>query len=840
MRVKYIISIFLLIALLLLFSKGENNNTKLENIGEYPNEWMYLQRAYPNNYINKKAIQEAVQKRQRILHNRNFQKNGTWELKGPVNRGGRVTDVAISPDNNNHLYVATASGGLFKTTDKGQNWTPIFDAMSNLSIGNIAIAPSNAQRIYVGTGEANGTSNSGAFFGDGIYRSDDAGSTWSNVGLQNTHHTGRIVVDPKNENRVFVAATGKLYGKNTERGVYRSLNGGTNWEKVLYVSDSTAAIDMVMNPVDTDTLYAAMWDRIRQPWQRAYAGKNSRIHRSKDGGTTWELLGPSHGLPAESPETGRISLAISESNPSIVYARYTKGAANSFDGIYKSTDHGNTWTAINTAGISGVDATYGWFFGNLRVHPTNPDELYVLGYHLFRTRDSGTNWGQVTGMHVDHHALEYSRSNPNFILEGNDGGAYLSEDAGATWQHFTNLPITQFYNIEVDFLQPQRLYGGSQDNNTMRTTTGSLNDWVSILAGDGFHVNVDPTNSNIVYAEYQFGNLFKSTNGGVDFVRADSGINTNDRKNWNTPIVLSPFNSNIVYYGSHRLYSSNQATQWTAISTDLTKGQHASGSISYGTITAIAPSYLNLNTIYTGSDDGKVHVTFDGGQNWTDISSGLPNRFVTSIAISPTNDMVAYATFSGYSVLDYTPHIFKTTNGGQTWTDISSNLPSIPINDVVLGPNNIPIVATDLTVWYSENDGASWTILGANLPQVLVRDLKYHKPTNTLYAGTYGRSMYSFNMNQVLSINDEPIVVQENIHVFPVPTKGELTVKHSLSGSGRIAVFDITGREVRELHKGNLQSVQNQSYNVQYLAPGSYFLIIEADGKKVSRRIIKE
>jgi len=302
-------------------------------------------------------------------------------------------------------------------------------------------------------------------------------------------------------------------------------------------------------------------------------------------------------------------------------------------------------------------------------------------------------------MHVDHHAMEYSKNNNNFILAGNDGGAYISENGGNSWTHFNNLPITQFYNIEVDFQQPERLYGGTQDNNTIRTLTGSNDDWSSIWGGDGFHVNVDPNDNNFVYAESQFGGLGRSTNGGTSFQGATDGIDFNDRRNWNTPVVLSPFDSEIVFYGSNKLYTSDKAVFWTVISPDLTDGQHPSGSLSYGTLTAIAPSYLNLDTVYVGSDDGNVNVTFNGGNTWENITNGLPDRYITSIAISHNDDQIAYITFSGFSVLDYTPHIFKTEDGGQNWSDISSNLPSIPVNDIILFTNSI-FVATDLNVWH--------------------------------------------------------------------------------------------------------------------------------------------
>ncbi len=834
-----LLAVVLLIAVL---SPGEENDTSSERaalLAEYPNEWMYNQRAYPNNFINERAMANALAQSRDILSNRTAS-GGDWVLQGPLNTGGRITDVAISPNSDDEFFVGAAVGGVWRTTDRGQSWDAVFDAIGKASIGNIAIAPSNASRVYVGTGEANGSATSGAFFGDGVYRSDDGGDTWTNIGLPESNHIGRIVVDPADANRVFVAATGKLYGKNVERGIYRTTDGGTNWERVLFVTDSTAAIDVVMNPANTDVLFAAMWERTRKPWQRDYGGLTSGVHRSTDGGDTWQLLGVSQGLPAPDDQTGRIGLAISESDPNTVYARYTTNEiTNSFDAIYKTTDGGNNWTEINTNPISNIDASFGWFFGNLRVNPTDPDEVYVLGQTLFRTSNSGGNWQQVVGMHVDHHGMEYSRTNNDFILAGNDGGAYISENGGNTWTKFLNLPITQFYNIEVDFSDTDNLYGGTQDNNTIRTLTGSTGDWSPIFGGDGFHVNVDPTDNSFVYAESQFGNLGRSTDGGFTFQSALDGISGADRTNWNTPVVLSPFDPATMYYGSNRLYTSTRAVFWTAISGDLTDGQHPSGSLSYGTLTAIGPSHLNTDTVYTGSDDGNVHVTFNGGATWTDISAGLPDRYVTSIAVSPVDDNTAYVTFSGFGFLDYDPHVFKTIDGGQNWTDISSNLPSIPVNDIIIIPNeDLLILATDLNVWYSNNDGDSWTILGDNLPLTISRDLKYHEPTNTLYVGTFGRSMHSYNLdNLILGVNDIAIS-EQNIVMYPVPASSELNLAHSLSSKGTITLYDITGKQVSQLYDGNLEAPESKVFQVAAYSPGIYFIEIATLGQRITKKLI--
>lgn len=811
---------------------------------EYPAEWMYNQRAYPNNYINKEAYKEAVAQAKQILANRSPEEAGEWTFVGPLNTGGRVTDVAISPDSDNHLYVATATGGIFRSYDQGNTWEPIFDSEARLSIGNIAIAPSNAQIIYAGTGEANGSATDGAYFGDGVYRSDNGGDTWTNIGLPESNHIGRIVVDPNNPDRVFAAATGELYGKNDERGIYRTTNGGGSWEQVLFVTDSTAAIDVAMNVANTNIIYAAMWERTRKPWQRDYGGMSSAIHRSMDGGNTWTQLGAANGLPAPNAQTGRIGLAVSESEPATVYARFTTNEiTNEFNGLYKSTDNGENWTLVTPAGaLYGIDANFGWYFGNVRVNPSQADEVYILGLEMAKSTNSGGNWNTLPGMHVDHHALDFSRTNSDFMLAGNDGGAYISSNGGSSWTKFVNLPITQFYNIEVDYTQPERLYGGTQDNNTIRTLSGGANDWNAIWGGDGFHVNVDPVDNNYIYVESQYGNLGRSTDGGSNFYYATNGISGSDRNNWNTPVIISPYNHEILYYGTNRLYTSTQASFWTAISPDLTDGLHPSGSLAFGTLTAIASSYNNLDVIYTGSDDGNVHVTFDGGTTWTDVSAGLPDQYITSIAMVPSDDMVAYVTVSGFKYLDYTPHVFKTTDGGQSWTDISSNLPNIPVNDIIVSSSeNILFVATDLNVWYSINDGASWDILGNGLPLTVVMDLKLHEPTQTLYAGTFGRAMHRFEgvIDYCLGIEDHKLT-NTSVILSPNPATSEFTISLDMAFplEGTVQLFDLSGKKLRNLFQGDFGAHKTIQVKTDGLAAGIYLVKVTSGNQSVTKKLI--
>lgn len=767
---------------------------------EHPGEWMYNQRAYPYGEINSNSIKQAY-----IQHSKAKEKatksSVLWELLGPKNTGGRITDVAISSSDNNILYVSTPVGGVFKSTDGGLSWVSIFEDIGKPSVGCIELAPSNNNTIYLGTGDPVASATSGAFIGDGMYKSTDAGDTWSPIGLENTEHIARICVDPIDENKLFVAATGTLYGKNNERGVYRSLDGGATWEQVLFVSDSTAIIDLIVNPNNTDTIFAAAWERIRYPWARSYAGVTSGVYRSVDGGDSWNLL--QQGLPVPSEDMGRIGLAMSTSNPNYVYASFTTDpVTNVFDALYKSTNGGDSWYLYEDDSLSDVNASFGWFFGNVRVSPNNPDDVWVLGKYLFRKRGAQYSWENIEGMHVDHHVLEFSHTDENFIVCGNDGGLYTSEDGGFNWSHIDNLPITQFYHIEVDEQNPDRVYGGTQDNNTIRTLTGNDDDWMRILGGDGFHVIVDPFNSNRILAEYQWGNLYYSESDALFFEEYMMGIDEEDRTNWNTPVVISPSDNTTIYYGSHRLYTTTFGeSPWLAISGDLTGGDLPEGALSYATITTIAPSYNSTDVIYVGSDDGRVHVTFDGGNSWIDISDGIPNRYITKIIVHPNNDSIAYVSLSGYRYLDYEPHVLKTENGGQTWIDVSAELPEMPVNDLVFSKSNLNIyLANDAGVWYSNDEGDSWSLLGENLPFTICTNLEIHDQTKQLFVGTFGRSSYVLDISSHYLELDE--FSAENLNIYPNPTsnKIKLSLNSGVCEHAEVKIYDVNGKLIQDFY----------------------------------------
>jgi photosystem II stability/assembly factor-like uncharacterized protein len=812
---------------------------------QFPNEWGYAQRAYPYGRIDYEQLKEAVVEAQAMrLEARKLAAplGATWSEEGPSNIGARVTDLAIDPGDPDVVYAAMASGGVFKSTDGGGTWTPISDDLPVLTIGAIAVDPVDPDVIYVGTGEANGQSYS--WFGMGMFKSADGGATWSYVGLEETCYIARIVIDPQNTDRIWVAATGSLFGTNPERGVYRSLNGGDTWELVLSVSDSTAATDIAVDPSRPDTVFAAMWERHRGLTYRRSGGVTSGIYRSYDGGDKWtELTG---GLPS-GDDVGRIGISVCAANPNIVYAIYDMWTGYEAR-VYKSTDGGTTWSRTSDSALAGIHSSFGWYFGQVRVDPGNANRAFALGVTFYRTENGGASWYEVgSGNHVDHHAMVFDPNTPSRIFEGNDGGIYRSTNSGTSWTKLYDQPTNQFYEIEIDYLSPQHLYGGTQDNGTIRTPSGAASDWEMIFGGDGFYCNVDPTDSDIIYAEYQYGNLYKSTDFGSSWDRAMDGIDYNgDRHNWSTPVVLDPADPQTVYYCSQRVYRSiDGGDWWDPISGDLTGGAHGGG---YGTITTLAPAPGAPDVIYVGTDDSHVWVTTTGGADWADVSAALPNRWVTRVAVDPLDPGTAYVTFSGLRWDENLGDVYRTTDYGSTWSDITGNLPAAPVNAMAVDPDEPArlFVGSDVGCFYTEDYGATWAMLGTGLPPVPVYDLKLHNPTRTLVAGTHGRSMHSFDLttlSDLAAARPADIAGTAGLTNYPNPFKDATTIRLSLAEAMEVTltIYDLAGRRVRSLAAGRMAAgVHDFGWDGRNdagrrVASGVYFVRLESQGGSTAR-----
>jgi len=811
-----------LMMVFIYFSKSAKIKTQPE-----PNDWMAMQRTYPYGRIKPAAYLDAVRQTDAMMKSAVI-RNNPWSFAGPDNIGGRITDIESPLGEPSVIYAGAATGGILKTVDAGNTWTNLFGNVPVISVGDIAIDPQNSQVIYCGTGEAN--SSSFSFLGNGMYKSEDAGQTWQNIGLNHSAYIGRVIVDYSNSEKVFVAACGNLFSANDERGIYRSLNGGQTWERMLFISDSTSAIDLVQNPADPQVLYAAMWERARGLTYRRSFGQTSGIWKSTDGGTSWnELLS---GLP-KGDYVGRIGLSIAKSNPEIAYAFYD--LVNSEVGVYKTLNGGQTWTRTNDAALNGMNSNFGWYFGQIRVDPVNASRVYVMGVSLFGSNDGGNSWAELSGwnFHVDHHAMFFNENNR--ILEGNDGGLYFSDNQGNSWSKINNLPLTQFYAIDVDRQLPQRIYGGTQDNNTIRTMSGGTSDWQAILGGDGMYTLVDYTNSDMIYAEYQWGNLYRSMDGGytMDYIAAPM---SGDRVNWSAPLAMHPEDPSILYFGTYRVWkSTDYGSSWQPISGDLTHGTNDY----FYTLTTIAVSSVNPSIVITGSGDGKVFISTNNGQTWQDITAGLPNRWITHVAPDPFNAQTIYATLSGFRWDEPLPHVFCSTNLGQTWTDISGNLPEFPVNDIAIDPD-LPgrlIVGTDAGLYGTTNGGQTWSWIWNGLPAVPVCALKIHGPSRTIVAGTYGLSAYKASLDEIMT--GTPSVKERDrisLTVYPNPVNSHAVLRYYIPKDDRITVelFNLGGKSEKILFTGSVakgERIFNFTREVHGNAISSGVYLLKAEGE---------
>jgi photosystem II stability/assembly factor-like uncharacterized protein len=834
-----------------------------EGGGPYPSDWFGMQRAFPGDRIDQEKLRVAVEQAlvDRAAGRLTTNSPGlVWQQAGPYNIGGRVTALAVAPGGNT-IYLASANGGLFKSTNAGGNWSPIFDNGAVYSMGALALEPGNPSVIYCGTGEANASVDS--YDGTGLYRSTDAGQSWLHLGLTETARIGRVAVDPSNPSRIYVAAMGTQFSTGPHRGLYRSENGGQSWSKVLFMNDSTGVCDVVINPAHPETVFAATWERVRRATYRRAYGPGCGIWRSTNSGTTWTRL--SAGLPTPSDDVGRIGLAIAASRPSWVYAQIITGAGLGYNGLgmYRTTDGGNTWARRDASGYTGAYGGFGWYFGDVAVDPTNPDRVFGLGQFLIRSTNGGVDFTDVTGSaHVDEHAFWIDPAAPNRIYMGSDGGFFSTLDGAGTppgWSRSTDLPITQFYAGTIDPSNPARLLGGTQDNNTL-ITGGSPSAWSPILGGDGFQCLVDPVNPNTLFAEFQYcckissppsAGLRRSTNGGGGFA-IPGGFNASDRYNWNTPIAMSPLDHNVLLVGSQRVYkSTDNGVSYSIVSGDLTTN-NTSSLLVYSTLTALDISAADAAVYWAGSDDGRVHRSTNAGGSWLDVSAGLPVRWVTRVTADPANRQVAYVTLSGFGMDEHLAHVYRTTDLGATWAPIAGNLPDVPANDVLVDPADPSrlFLATDVGVYTTENLGVSWYPLGVALPLQAVFDLTFHAASRTLVAATHGRSQWK------LDVSDLPVAVGPSqpprrmalSAPRPNPARGaiECVLKLPEAARVRVAVFDASGRRIVELLDAALPAGDHavrwagRDRRGRPTAAGAYFVRAEVAGGAVqTRRFIR-
>jgi photosystem II stability/assembly factor-like uncharacterized protein len=790
--------------------------------------WFEMQRAFPFDEIPNEERLKSIEYVKNNMRMGDFNESAVWQLAGPTNIEGRITSIEVHPTNPQIVYVAAANGGIWKSTNFRQSWTSVFDNQNTSSIGAIAIDPVNPNIIYAGTGESN--SSRSTYPGTGMFKSTDAGNSWSFIGLDSSFCIGNISINPLNTQEIYVAVMGYLRRKNPQRGVYKTINGGSTWTRSLFVADSVGAIDVVLNPSTPSLVYAGMWERTRREDYIKYGGPMTALYRSTNSGISWSVL--TGGFPSNDPTLGRIALSISSSNPQIIYA-LTAYANGNTRGLYKTTDGGNSWSLVNASVAS--SSNYAWYNRPCRVDPANPNIVYCGGLNMDRSINGGSSFGSVSASHVDQHAVGFAASNTNFVVIGNDGGIDYSTNGGTSWLASNSLPITQFYAGEIDNNNPLTLLGGTQDNGTPRTLNGMLNNWVDIYGGDGFYCLVDYSTSQRVYASSQNGGLGRSTNGGSSWLGATSGLDL-AYTNWMTPYVIDKNTPLTLYCGTYRMHRTvNGMQSWTPISPDLATGHTQN----LGTVTTVDVAKSNPNVIYCGTDDANVWVTTNGGTNWSLINSGLPRRWVTRVTTHPDSANVCYVTVSGYKVDSLGSHIYRTTNYGASWSSIGSNLPNAPINDVIIDPAdyNTLYIGTDIAVMYTTNLGSSWQILGTGFPtNVPCHDLTLHAPTRTLLVWTHGRSAFKINipLTGIQPVSNEIPKSFKLYQNYPNPfnpsTKIKFDVPSNLTLSGAkglnitLKIYDILGREVATLINQQLKPGTYQvNWNASFYSSGIYF-----------------
>lgn len=818
---------------------------------------LFESRTYPDFTFDYKAYQKTV--RQSVTNYQlaklsvNEALNTPWRLEGPTNIGGRLNCVTYQPDNPNIIYTGAAKGGVFKTTDGGENWQPIFDEQPFLAISHITIDPNNYDVIYVGTGDVNISSHYAV--GDGVYRSEDGGNTWQHLGLAAQAIVAKVLVHPSNSNIIYVATMGNPIARSSERGLYRSTDYGETWEQILYIDDDAGVADLMIDFENPDILYAASWNRIRNNQESIVNDDDAVIWKTIDGGDTWLPL--TNDLPTT--DMGRIGLCMSHTNPNTIFAIYVS-ESNALQGVFKSTNAGENWTQIAFPEQFDGDplGNFGWYFAKVGVNPADDNEVYLLGVNLHRTQNNGETWEMAAPewweylVHADKHAITFIDSNT--ILLATDGGLYRTNDNCENWEDIENLPNTQFYRVASSPHEGSYYMGGAQDNGTTGGNYTNSNEWPRISGGDGFQPVFDQENPDVFYTESQFGNIRITESGGAGFSDFNNGIDGADRTAWDTPYLISKHNNENGYRGTYRMYANQMGynEEWIPISDDLTDGiiYHPR----HHNITALAESPINDQYIYAGTSDANVWRSLDMGTTWEEITNNLPERYVTSIQASPTDENTAYVTLSGYKGNWYEPHVFKTTNSGDSWEDISGNLPNVGVNDIFIYPNTVSdsilFVANDIGVYVSLDAGNEWQRLGNNMPFVFVFDLDLDLIDNRVVAATFARSIMSYSLDSVLLAYNEltsvgvhmPPLTNETISyqtfsVYPNPSSQFIIIPPLSNKVTQAFISDVNGRVVKQLNIQDL--IDNYNLAISDLSNGIYFLHINSLESKRTAKFVK-
>ncbi len=807
--------------------------------------------------------------------------NLEWRCIGPANPGGRIDDFAVVESNPSIIYVGTASGGLWKTKNNGITWKPVFDNQDTSSIGDVTVSLSNSDIVWVGTGEPNNRQSSS--WGNGVYKSQDGGSTWQNMGLKDTHHIGRIVIHPENPDIVYVAALGHLWGANKERGLFKSTDGGKTWTNPLFIDENTGCVDLAIDPENPHVLYAATYQRRRRGWGFDGGGKGSGIYKTIDGGETWFRL--TNGLP--SGVIGRIGIDIHRSNPNIVYAiiEHKKG------GVFRSENKGLTWKRMSNINPRPM------YYSQIRIDPKNDQRIWVLGAEMFFSEDGGKTWDteliaraarEKRAVHGDHHAMWIDPCDSDHMILGSDGGIYLSYDRGVKWEFIDTLPLGQVYEISYDMRKPYYVIGGLQDNGSWHGPSAAWfrpkitnNEWFRVGGADGFYNQIDPKDHTRIFTESQNAGIvrFNLKTGEYKSIKPlpqDPEITY--RFNWNSPFILSSHDSNTIYLGGNRLFISEDGGETWEATIDLTKqldreklplmghlpdentlSKH-DGTLYYGTITTISESPLQKGLLYIGTDDGNVQRSKDGGETWQNISKNIPGipeyTYVSRVVASHHTQGTAYATFDGHRNDDFKPYVFLTNDFGENWINISSNLPEGgTVNVIREHPRNpnLLFIGTERGAYFSLNKGTRWIKFNNDFPIVPVDDIAIHPRDNDLIFGTHGRSIWI--LDDITPLEQlSPQVLDSPCHLFdirsatvynffsnrahydfkglfghkifraPNPPYGAIIsyyLKQDVEEEVKIIITDTAGEKIREFKGTKMRGINRVTWDLRHGYPAS-------------------
>ena len=808
------------------FLVGCNSSSEKDKYA--PNDHFYFQRSFPSPNLDYAAMEKTL-KTARVFTQDGLSKDQDteWIQEGPYNIGGRINCIAIHPENENTILCGTAGGGVYRTNDGGDTWSPITDDLSHLPIGDVVFDPTDPNTIYVGTGDVNigGT----VHIGNGIYKSVDSGETWEYLGLSESRIISKIAINPEDPTEIFVGTMGVPFERNEDRGLYRTNDGGETWTQVLYISDDSGIIDLVMNPENPDVLYTANWNRIRTNLESEVSGPDAGIYKTEDGGETWTLL--TNGLP--SGDLSRIGLQLWEGDPDKVFVVVVDADSN-LGGVYKSDDAGESFETLNISEeMLGMYSGFGWYFAKIAINPADEDEISILGVDLYTTQDGGDNWVMSAPewwtyeVHADKHDLEYTPSGN--ILLATDGGLYKCAGDFENWEDIDDIPNTQFYRVAADPFQEGLIYGGAQDNGTNRNSLGIPEEWERVFGGDGFTPIPDHTNPSYLYFTTQRGNFYFYDFEFEIFIELSESLPSDLRTNWDSPIVMDPNDHTVLYTGRDRIFKMENAPfgVWDEISDALV--DPSDEFYDRRNVSTIGQSAINSDLLYAGTSDGKVWRTLNDGENWQEITEGLPTFYVTSISASPENENEVTVTLSGYRENDDTPHIYRSFDNGTTWESIAGDLPIMPINDVIHFSQDVFFIATDNGVYYTENDGENWLRAGNNMPFIVVLDLAVDELSNRLIAGTFAQSIYSIDLEELLEETDGIAEIERiDVTVYPNPSSDRLQVNMEVIEDLNWQIFDLQGRIVQD---GMWQNGSTPVLSIQSLDPATY--LISCRGKSV-------